>query len=183
MAAAHQRIALGRKRESCHYPVDSPSRLRDVPHLGVAEPRGGLDERVEHRLQIEGRAADDLEHVAGRGLVFERFLEIAGALLQFAEQPRILHRDHRLRREVFEQRNLLFGERSDFVAMDVDDAEKCALAAQRHREPGANISKLEPFARDGAFAKRLGLAHVGDMDDAFAAREGIIQPSWLTRSA
>ena len=109
--------------------------------------------------------------------------QFVGALLQFAEQPRILDRDHRLGGEVFEQRNLLFGERPDFVPMDVDDAEERALAAQRHREPGANISNFEPFARDGAFAKRLGLAHIGDVDDAFAAREGIIQPNWSTRSA
>ena len=29
---------------------------------------------IEHRLQIEGRPADHLEHVAGRGLVFQRSL-------------------------------------------------------------------------------------------------------------
>ena len=42
--------------------------------IGVAKPGGGLDHRIQHRLQIEGRAADDLQHVAGRGLVFERLL-------------------------------------------------------------------------------------------------------------
>jgi hypothetical protein len=45
---------------------------------------------------IGGRAADDVEHVTGRGLVFERFFEIARAGLQFTEQPRVLHRDDRL---------------------------------------------------------------------------------------
>ena len=86
----------------------------------IAQPRGGFDQRVEHRLQIEGRAADDLEHVAGRGLVFERFFEIAGALAQFAEQPRILHRDHRLRREILEQRDLLVRERPHLLAEDAE---------------------------------------------------------------
>ena len=86
--------------------------------IGIAQPRCGFDQRVEHRLQIEGRAADDLEHVAGRGLVFERFFEIAGALAQFAEQPRVLHRDDRLRREVLQQRDLLVGERADFLAVN-----------------------------------------------------------------
>jgi hypothetical protein len=28
-----------------------------------------MDERIEHGLQIEGRAADDLEHVGGGGLL------------------------------------------------------------------------------------------------------------------
>ena len=61
-----------------------------IAAIGVAEPRGGLDERVEHRLQIEGRAADDLEHVAGRGLVFERLLRSPVRSRQFVEQPDIL---------------------------------------------------------------------------------------------
>ena len=39
--------------------------------IGIAKPRGGFDQRIEHRLQIEGRAADDLQHVAGRSLVFQ----------------------------------------------------------------------------------------------------------------
>ena len=52
--------------------------LAAVDHglIGIAKPRGGLDHRIEHRLQIEGRAADDLQHVAGRGLVFQQFLKI-----------------------------------------------------------------------------------------------------------
>ena len=30
------------------------------------------DKRIEHRLQIERRAADDLEHVGGGGLLLQR---------------------------------------------------------------------------------------------------------------
>ena len=33
-----------------------------------------FDQRVEHRLQIEGRAADDLEHVGGGGLLLQQIL-------------------------------------------------------------------------------------------------------------
>src|SRR6202043_1101503 len=85
---------------------------------GAAQARSSFTEGVEHRLQVEGRAADDLEHVAGRGLVFERFFEIAGALAQFAEQPRILHRDHRLRRKVLKERDLLIGKRPSLLAVN-----------------------------------------------------------------
>ena len=53
------------------------SRSRTV---GVAQPRRGFEQRVEHRLQVESRATDDLQHLAGRGLVFERFLQIARAI-------------------------------------------------------------------------------------------------------
>ncbi len=64
-----------------------------------AQPSGGDHQGIEYRLQIEFRLADDLQHVADRGLVFERFLQVARAVAQFVEQPRVLHRDDRLRRE------------------------------------------------------------------------------------
>src|SRR5262249_14425094 len=41
-------------------------------HVGLAKARRRFDECVEHRLQIEGRAADDLENVGGGGLLLER---------------------------------------------------------------------------------------------------------------
>jgi class 3 adenylate cyclase len=41
---------------------------------------------VEHRLQIERRAADHLQDIACRGLQLERLLEIVGARPQLAEQ-------------------------------------------------------------------------------------------------
>src|SRR5260370_39928344 len=48
--------------------------------IGAAQSYRSGDYRFQHRLQIERRAADDLEHIAGRGLVFERFFEIARTL-------------------------------------------------------------------------------------------------------
>jgi hypothetical protein len=56
-----------------------------MSHLGVAQARGGLYQRVEDRLQLEGRAADDLEHVAGCCLVFERFLEVVRSLARLGQ--------------------------------------------------------------------------------------------------
>ena len=44
-------------------------RPKDEPLLGCAKPRRALDQSVEHRLQIERRAANDLEHVGGSGLL------------------------------------------------------------------------------------------------------------------
>src|SRR5262249_29848004 len=42
--------------------------LEDECKIGVAQPSRRLDQRVEHRLQIESRAADHLEHVGSGGL-------------------------------------------------------------------------------------------------------------------
>ena len=40
--------------------------------IGLAQARRRFDQRVEHRLQIEGRAADDLEHLGGGGLLLQQ---------------------------------------------------------------------------------------------------------------
>jgi hypothetical protein len=42
--------------------------------IGLAQPRRQLDKRVEHGLQIEARTADDLEHIASRGLLLPRLI-------------------------------------------------------------------------------------------------------------
>jgi len=37
--------------------------------VGAAETRHRLHQRVENRLEVDGGAADDLEHVSGSGLL------------------------------------------------------------------------------------------------------------------
>ena len=44
-------------------------------------------------MQIERRAADDLQHVGGRRLLLKRFLEIARLRLHLIEQARVFDRD------------------------------------------------------------------------------------------
>src|ERR1700730_17831463 len=96
----YEGVPLRRRGKARFYSVDLALTIDNISVIRVTQPRCRFDERNEHRLQIESRAADDLEHIASRSLVFERFFEIAGALAQFSEQPRILHRDDRLRREI-----------------------------------------------------------------------------------
>ena len=64
----------------------------------------------QHRLQIERRAADDLEHVSGGGLLLQRFAQIIGALLHFVEQPRLLDGDDGLIGESLQQFDVVIGE-------------------------------------------------------------------------
>ena len=71
---ANEGFVFGRNRGTCHDPIDFAVARRDHRHFSAAQACGGIDEAVEHRLHIEGRAADYLQDVAGRGLVFERFL-------------------------------------------------------------------------------------------------------------
>ncbi|HVC54610.1 MAG TPA: hypothetical protein VND95_01565, partial [Stellaceae bacterium] len=63
-----------------------------------------IKDRVEHRGEVAGRGIDDLQHLGGRGLLFE-------GLARLGDEARVFHRDDRLRREILQQRNLLVAER------------------------------------------------------------------------
>ena len=84
--------------------------------LRLAQPDRLFEHRLEHRREIAGRGVDHLQHLGGRGLLLQR-------LLLLGQQPRILHRDHRLGGEVFQQSDLLVGEGTHLLAVDREDAE------------------------------------------------------------
>ena len=95
-----------------------------------------------------------------------------GALAQFGEQPRILHRDHRLRREVLQQRDLLVGERPHLLAIERDDAEHAIVLAQRHHQARCGRRRDRPArAVAGRRSDRLLGRQIGDMDDALAVQQ------------
>ena len=50
-------------------------------------------------LQIAARTGDDLQHLRGCRLLFQRFGKIVGALPELVEQPRVLDGDDSLRGE------------------------------------------------------------------------------------
>ena len=82
----------------------------DVHYICIAQPRRRLDKGIEHGLEIEGRSADNFEHVSSGGLPLQRFGELACALLLRLEQSYVLDRDQRLIGERCHQLDLLLGE-------------------------------------------------------------------------
>ena len=114
----------------------------------AAQADRGRDHGLQYRFEVESRARDDLEHVADRGLVFERFFEIARACAQLAQQSRIFHCDHCLRGEALQQRDLRFRKRPHFLAEHGDGAEQCAIFAQRHDGEGPNSRAFHRYAVD-----------------------------------
>ena len=122
-AVGGKRLALNERVErrcigkGCHHSVSIALAGCHPGSLRIAQPCGGFEQCRQHRLQIERRAADDLQHVAGRRLVFQQFLKVARAGLQ-TRNTRVLHRDHRLLRKVLQQFDLLVGERPDFRAVE-----------------------------------------------------------------
>ena len=83
-----------------------------------------------------------LEHVCGGGLLLQRFRKIVGARLHFVEQPHVLDGDHGLVGEGGHQLDLLVVERLDAAARQRDDADRLALAHQRHAEHRAHVADL-----------------------------------------
>ena len=122
--------------------------------------RSQLHERIEHSLQVEGRAADNFQHVGGGGLLLKRFAQIARARLHLIEQAHVLDCDHRLVGESRNQLNLLFGKRSHRLASDDDHANRNTLSQQRNTKYGTKTAKLHV----GQTVFRIG-QDVGNMND------------------
>ena len=73
------------------------------------QPLAAVEDLVEHRLGVGDRAADDLQHLGGRGLLLER-------LLRLGEEASVLDRDHRLVGEGADQLELASSERPGGIA-------------------------------------------------------------------
>ena len=106
-------------------------------HFCVAEQLASrLCDRIEYRLRIGRRLADDLENFGGRGLALERFLRLV-------EQARVLDRYHGLVGEGLEQRGLLIGKGPGLGAWKLDRADRDAVAHQRDAQHGADADPAE----------------------------------------
>ena len=85
---------------------------------------------MQDRLEVERRAADDLQHIAGRRLLLERLGEVAVPGLELREQADVLDGDDGLVGEGLEQGHLLLGERSCFDAPERDGADGVLLSQE-----------------------------------------------------
>ena len=123
-----------------------------------------FQDRVEHRREVAGRGVDDLQHLGGRGLLLQ-------GLARLGDQPRVLHRDHRLRREVLQQRDLLVGERPDLLAVGSDTAEQASSLRSAHQTAGAYAAERRPRRGDECRRYASAARHVGDVDDRSPSSE------------
>ena len=118
-----------------------------------------IQDRVKYRRQVARRGIDDTQHLSRRGLLLQR---LAG----FVDQPRVLHCDDRLGGEILQQRDLLVGERTHLLAIDVDRADHIAVSEQRDRQQCADAAKLYQFA--GYLAGSVAAGDIGNMNKALA---------------
>ena len=69
--------------------------------------------------------------------------EIARALAQFVQQPRVLNGDDRLGGEILHELDLLVGERTDFLAVDAERADEPVFLEHRHHEDGSCAGDID----------------------------------------
>src|SRR5262249_17132582 len=107
----------------------------DRRYIRLTKLGGRFDQRVEHGFEIEGRAADDLEHVSSGGLLLQ-------GLAQLVEQTGVFDGDDGLGGKIADQLDLLVGERSDLLAVDGDRAYQLVLLEHRDHKQGPNTSEF-----------------------------------------
>ena len=84
-----------------------------------------------NRLQLAGRAADNLQYFRGRCLLLQRLAQIIGALTQLVEQARVLDGDDGLIGEIRDEFDLLVSEGADLCAIDGDSADEFVILEHR----------------------------------------------------
>src|SRR5262245_29351712 len=119
--------------------------------INAANPRGALDDRIEHRLHVRRRAADDAEHLGRGRLMLQGLSQFCVSLLDLLEQSDILDSDDSLVGKGFEQSNLLVRERPDLPSQDQDSANGNAFTKQRCRKRRAMSPALLEGLRFGKF--------------------------------
>src|SRR5262249_19455271 len=103
----------------------APDLPRDAGLIGLAQSCGRFDQRLKHRLEIESRAADDLEHIGSRRLLLQ-------GVAQLVEQASVLDGDDSLVGEVLDQLDLLVAERTYLCTIHADGADNLILLEHGH---------------------------------------------------
>jgi len=131
-----------------------------------------LHERIEHRLQVEGGAADDLEHVGGRGLPLEGFA-------QLVEQARVLDRDDGLRGEVLDQLDMLVREWQHLLAKDGNCAKEVVFFQHWHDKKRSSAGEIpHRNTRRLSFEVERFRPHVGDLQHLLSGRDAGKRVTW-----
>ena len=140
--------------------------------IAVAEPVRLFQYRVEHRGEVAGRAVDDAQHLGGRGLLLQ-------CLARLGQQPRVLHRDHCLCREILQQCDLLCSKRPDFLTVNGDDAEESVTVAESRGDVAADPADVHQCPRGWRTEAVCVLVHQIDRtNNLLAPNKALGQATW-----
>ena len=131
----HELVLFGRETVACELVVGAAVCEPDRYSVRLAEPSRRLDEGIEHCSQIEGRTANDFEHVGGGRLLLQRFT-------QFVEQPRVPNGDDGLSREALEKFDFPLVESSYLLTVDNYCSNYFAVLEHRHDKERSHAADL-----------------------------------------
>src|SRR5262249_17673403 len=129
--------------------------------VGATKAASRFNERLQHRLEIKSRAADDLEHVGSSGLLPKRLAQLLRARLYLIEQPPIPYCNHRLVGKGCDEFNLLVGEWPHCVSPQGDDPNRRSFSQERDAK---KRTKAATLACPPIRVFRIGQS-VGDVND------------------
>src|ERR1051326_7059353 len=132
----HKLFIFPRISDCCARSIFVALSTQKEAHIGTAEPGRSLHDGLKNWVKIKCRAADDLQDVTGRSLIFE-------GLARFSDEPRVLHGDNCLRGEALDQRDLLFGKRANFLSEEPKNAYNSTVLNERHAQGRASTTKLD----------------------------------------
>ncbi len=125
---------------------------------GAAESGGVLGHRVEHGLDVGGRARDHPENFRGGRLLLQRLGQIVVAGTQLGEETHVLDGDYRLVGEALEERDLTVREGLRLEPPELDDAGRLALAQQgnaQHRPKATLLGKGTGHGKLRRFGQKI----------------------------
>ena len=98
--------------------------------MSPAEPRGGVRNLVEDRLQFRLRLADDIQHLGRRRLALQRLRKVRVRSLQRPELANVLDGDGGLGGEGLHQIYMVLGERPYLAAIEREYADRLGFGDQ-----------------------------------------------------
>jgi hypothetical protein len=111
-----------------------------------------------------------VEHRHPVAHIVEGDAQLGLALADLVEQPGIVHRDHRLRRKILQQRNLLVGKRPHLATADHERSDWSAILDQGDPYEAADPAELNRRSRDWlARPIKLVLDKVWNVQEALVA--------------
>ena len=101
------------------------------------------------------------------------------------EEPRVLHRDDRLRREILKQCDLLIRKRPHFLAINRDCTEECVVFVQCYPDCAADAAGLRHVSKARGGLVTFIARRVGKVDNPLARQDSsqrgvTIRPDWTT---
>ena len=125
--------------------------------IDPTNPRGALDDGVEHRLHVRRRAADDAEHLGRCGLMLQRLAQFALRSPSSLNSRTFSMAMTAWSAKVLSSVDLLVGKRFDFYSSNAYSADRYSLSQQGAQQVDTAASITSLYSENSDSASKIGL--------------------------